>query len=60
MPCNYTANFKGEKQVAKKTTGYKKLHVTVMLCITANGNKLTPHIILNRKTVQKENFCKDV
>jgi hypothetical protein len=59
-PRNYTTNFKGEKQVAMKTTGYEKLHVTVMLCITTNGNKLPPYIILNRKTVQKENFCKDV
>jgi hypothetical protein len=31
-----------------------------MLCITANGNKLPPYIILNRKTVPKENVCKDV
>jgi hypothetical protein len=44
--------------VAMKTTGYKKLYVTVMLCITANGNKLPPYITLNRKTVPKENFCK--
>jgi hypothetical protein len=31
-----------------------------MLHITANGNKLPPYVILNRKTVPKENFCKDV
>jgi hypothetical protein len=43
-----------------KTTGYKKSHVTVMLCMTANSNKLPPYVILNRKTVPKENFCKDV
>jgi hypothetical protein len=49
-----------EKQVPMKTTGYKTLHITIMLCITANGNKLAPYIILNRKTVPKENFCKDV
>jgi hypothetical protein len=59
MPRNYTANFKGE-EVAIKMTGYKILHVTVMLCITASGNKLTPHIILNIETVPKEYFCKDV
>jgi hypothetical protein len=45
---------KGKKQVAMKTTGYKKLHVTVMLYIIANGNKLPPNVILNRKTVAKE------
>jgi hypothetical protein len=50
---NYTINFKGEKQVEMKTTGYKQLGVTVMLCITANVNKLPPHIILNTKTGQK-------
>jgi hypothetical protein len=41
-----------------KTTGYEKLRDSVMLCITANGTKL-PYIILNKKTVPKENFCKD-
>jgi hypothetical protein len=46
-----------KKQVAMKTTGYKKLHVTAMLCIIANGNKLPPYVILNRNTVAKENFC---
>jgi hypothetical protein len=43
--------------MAMKTTCYKKLCVTVMLCTTADGNKLLPCIILNRKTVAKENFC---
>jgi hypothetical protein len=52
--------FQGEKHVAMKTTDYEKLHVTVILCITANDNTLPPHIILNRKTVPKENFCEDV
>jgi hypothetical protein len=44
-----------------KTTGCEKLHVTVVLCITtANDNKLPPYVILNRKAVPKENFCKDI
>jgi hypothetical protein len=43
--------------MAMKTTGYKKLCVTVMLCITTNGNKLPPYVILNRKTLPKENVC---
>jgi hypothetical protein len=43
-----------------KTTGYEKLCDAVMLSITANGNKLPPYIILNRKTVTKDNSCKDV
>jgi hypothetical protein len=44
------------KQVAMKPTGYEKLRVIVMLCITANGDKLLPYIILNRKTMPKEIF----
>jgi hypothetical protein len=50
---DYTVNFKGGKQVALKTTGYKKLGDTVMMCITANVSKLPPHII-NRMTVPNE------
>jgi hypothetical protein len=51
--------FQRGKLVALKTTGYEKLHITVMLCITTNG-KLPPYIILNRRTVPEENLCKDV
>jgi hypothetical protein len=54
----YTINFKGEKQVAIKTTGYKKLHVTAMLCTTINCNKLPPYIILDRETGQQKIFAK--
>jgi hypothetical protein len=43
--------------VAVKITSFKKLHVTVMLCITADGNKLPAFVILNRKTVAEEKFC---
>jgi hypothetical protein len=39
-----------------KTTGYKKLRVTVMLCRKKNGNKLPPYVTLNRKIVPKEEF----
>jgi hypothetical protein len=31
-----------------------------MLYVTADGNKLPPYAILNRKTLPNENFCKDV
>jgi hypothetical protein len=58
MTLNYTTNFKGEKQVETQTIGYENLRITVMLCITGNGNKLPPYVILNRKTVPKENFAK--
>jgi hypothetical protein len=32
-----------------KTTGYEYLRAIVMLCITANGNKLPPHDVRNVK-----------
>lgn len=61
MPRNYTVNVKGEKQVIIKTTGNEKKRITVMLCVTADGGKLPPYVILNRKTIpKKENFCSDV
>jgi hypothetical protein len=60
MSHNYTLNFTGEEQVAVKTTGYEVLRITVMLCITANDNKLPPYVLLNRRTVPKENFCNNV
>lgn len=61
MPRNYTVNAKGEKQVNILSTGYEKQRITVMLCVTADGHKLPPYLILNRKLVPKnENFPKDV
>lgn len=56
MPRNYTVNMKGAKQVIVKTTGHEKTRVTVMLCVTADGEKLPPYVILNRKTVPKKDF----
>jgi hypothetical protein len=49
MPRNYTINFRSEKQVAMKSTGYEKLCVTVMLHITVNSNKLSTYVIPIRK-----------
>jgi hypothetical protein len=31
-----------------------------MLCIITNDNKLPPYVTLNRQTVPKNSFCKDV
>ncbi len=43
------------------TCGYEKQQITVMLGILADGTKLPPYLILNRKTVpKKETFPKDV
>jgi len=61
MPPNYTLEKKGVKEVLLKTTGCKKLRLTVMLAATADGRKLPPLLILKRKTLPKsEAFLKDV
>jgi len=51
IPSNYTLENKGVKEVLLKTTGYEKLHLTVMLAATADGRKLPPLLILKRKTL---------
>ena len=55
-----TIDVKGAKEVKISSTGYKKLHITVMLSITADGHKLPPFLILKRKTIPKEKFPTDV
>lgn len=61
MPRPTTVNEVGAKEVTIRTTGHEKLRVTVMLCITADGRKLPPYLILKRKTLPKgEPFPKDV
>jgi hypothetical protein len=60
-PRKYTVDAKGANEVKIRSTGYEKQRVTVMLCITADGHKLPPYIILNSKTIPKnEIFPKDV
>lgn len=61
MPRACTVNEVGAREVKVRTTGYEKQRVTVMLCITADGCKLPPYIILKRKNMPKnECFPKDV
>ena len=61
MPPNYALEKKGVKEVLLKTTGCKRLRLTVMLTATANGRKLPPLLILKRKTLLKsEAFLKDI
>lgn len=61
MPRAYTVNEVGAREVKVRTTGYEKQRVTVMLCITADGRKLPPYIILKRKNMPKnEPFPSDV
>jgi hypothetical protein len=52
MPPNYTEQ-KGVKEVLLKTSGCKKLRLSVMLAATADGRKLPPLLILKRKTLPK-------
>jgi hypothetical protein len=52
MPQNYTVCAKGAKEVKIRSTGYEKQHIKV-ICITADGHKLTPYIILNHKIIPK-------
>lgn len=54
MPSNLTVNKKGEKSIIIKTTGNERARLTVMLCVTGDGNKLPPYVILKRKTLPKE------
>jgi hypothetical protein len=56
MPHDYAVNSKGETQGAMKTKGYKMLCVTVLLCITANGNKL-PSQAQYQTESQQTYFC---
>ena len=61
MPPNYTLEKKGVKEVLLKTTGCKKLRLTVMLAAIAEGRKLPPLPILKRNTLSKsEVFLKDI
>jgi hypothetical protein len=54
MPANTTVDTKGSKSVLDKTKGHEKLRITVMLSVLADGRKLTPFVILNRKNLSKE------
>lgn len=61
MPRTCTVNEVGAREVRVRTTGYEKQRVTVMLCVTADGRKLPPYIILKRKNMPKnETFPSDV
>lgn len=58
---NYTDHANGAKEVNIKCIGYEKQRETLMLCIISDGYELSPHLILNRKAVPKnETFLKDI
>jgi hypothetical protein len=54
MLSSYTVGGNGGKSVAIKTSGYEKMGVIVMLVVLADGTKLPPYVILNCKTIPKE------
>ena len=56
MPSNLTVNKKGAKSVLLKTTGNDRNRITVMLAVTADGQKLPLYAVLKRKTLLKENL----
>ena len=56
MPSNTTLHRKGDKTVLIRTTGHEKTHFTVVLGCTADGGKLPPMVIFNRRTPPKEKF----
>jgi hypothetical protein len=47
--------FQRGSQMAIKTTGYEMVHCTVVLCVTADGNKLPQHVILKKDSAQRCN-----
>jgi hypothetical protein len=55
MPLNTTVHKKGDKNITVRTGGNEKQWCTVMLCITADGRKLPPYIVLKRKILPKVN-----
>lgn len=54
IPGNYTVDFKGTKHIKISTNGSEKSNFTVVLCITADGNKCDPFVIFKRKTIPEE------
>ena len=55
MPGNTTVAMKGEKTINVRTCGADKTHFTVVLCVMADGTKLTPMVVFKRKTLPKVN-----
>ena len=56
MVSGSTVSKKGKKTVLMKSTGHEKSRYTVVLAVTADGNKLPPMIIYRRKTKPPGNF----
>ena len=59
-PSSRTVNVKGAKEVSLSTTGHEKSNFTVILSVTANGQKLKPLVIFKRKTIPKGKFSENL
>ena len=53
IPCSYTVEQNGAKQVLIRTSGCEKQRIKVMLGITADGHKLPPFLTIKKKTPPK-------
>jgi len=54
VPSNKTVDVKGAKTVMIKTAGNEKTRYTVVLACCADGTKLPPLLISNKKTLPKD------
>jgi hypothetical protein len=45
-PDNYTYDKRGEKKITAATTGQQKTNLSIMICASANGEKLLPVFVL--------------
>lgn len=60
MPSKFTVEQKGSSDVRVTTSGAEKNRFTVVLCVTANGDKLPAYVIFRRKTVPSGNFPSNI
>jgi hypothetical protein len=54
MLSRYTLDDSGAKSVVIKTSGYENIHAAVMLAVLVDSSQLPLHVILNCKTMPKE------
>ena len=53
-PDNYTYDKRGGKRITAATTGQQKTNLSIMICASANGEKLLPVFTLPRKRKLKD------
>ena len=60
MPSKFTIDVKGSNDVRINTTGAEKNRFTVVLCVTADGEKLPAYVIFRRKTLPSGSFPSNI